>query len=328
MRRRDFLALFGAATGGWSFSAHGQESAKKRLIGFLGPSSLSLEHRQVAAFLDKLKELGHVEGETLAVEFAWAEGHDDRLAVLAEELVRLKPDVIVTTGTPGTLAAKRATSNIPIVFASSGNPITAGLVQSLSRPGGNITGMTYSGPELEGKRVQLVMDLVPNLSRIAVIRNPTNPGSVGWYEQTRGAAAALGVTLDPVTQASQASELKKAFAVIANAKPHAMMAFADRFLLAHREEIVNFAAKNRLPATYPYLDYVEAGGLMSYAPSEIDQFHRTASYVDKILRGAKPEDLPVQEPVKFEFAINLKTAKALGLTIPPTLLARADEMIE
>ena len=244
------------------------------------------------------------------------------------ELVRLKPDVIVTTGTPGTLAAKRATNTIPIVFASSGNPVTAGLVASFSRPGGNVTGFTISGPELEGKRVLLLKEAVPQLSRIAVIWNSANPAIIDFFQQTRAAGAALGFALQPIVEVIHIDDFKSAFATIASVKPDAMIVLADRFLLAHRSEIVNFAATSRLPTAYPYRAYVDAGGLISYAPSDLDQFRRTAVYVDKILKGEKPADLPVQEPTNFELVINLKTAKALGLTIPPTLLARAEEVIE
>jgi ABC-type uncharacterized transport system substrate-binding protein len=247
---------------------------------------------------------------------------------LAVELVRLKPDVIVTTGTPGTLAAKKVTSTIPIVFASSGNPVQGGLVASFSRPGGNVTGFTISGPELEGKRVQLLKEAVSGLSRVAVLWNSANPALFDFYQQTRAAAAALGLTLQPVAEVHQVEDFKDAFAAIAGAQPHAMIVMVDRFLLAHRVQIVNFAATNRLPGTYGYRAYVEAGGLMSYAPSDIDQFRRTAVTVDKILRGAKPADLPVEEPTRFELVINLKAAKALGLTIATALLARADEVIE
>jgi putative ABC transport system substrate-binding protein len=281
---------------------------------------------QIDALRQRLRELGHVEGENIAFEYRWTEGRDDRLAALAAELVRAKSDVIVTTGTPGTLAAKRATGTIPIVFASSANPVNAGLVASYARPGGNVTGFTILGPELEGKRIQLLKETVPGLSRLAVIWNPANPGIVDFLNQSRAAAAALNLTLQPVKEILGVGDFKDAFAAIAEARPHAMLVIA--FLLAHRNEIVDFAAAHRLPAMYPYRGYVDAGGLISYAPSDIEQFRRTAGAVDKILRGAKPADLPVEEPVRFELVINLKTAKALGLDIPATVLARADEVIE
>ncbi len=241
---------------------------------------------------------------SIAFEFQWAEGRDERLPRLAAELVRLKSDVIVTTGTPGTLAAKRATNTIPIVFASSGNPVDSGLVASYSRPGGNIAGFTILGPELEGKRVQILKEAVPGTSRVAVIWNSANPAIIDFYHQSRAAAAALNLTLKPIQEVRRIDDFKDAFSAIASARPDAIMVLVDRFLLAHRMEIVNFAASNRLPTMYGYREYVEAGGLMSYAPNDFDQYRRTAGYVDKILRGAKPADLPVEEPVKFELVIN------------------------
>ena len=327
MRRRDFIQIFGGVAAAWPFAARAQTGKKSR-IGFLGTSSLSLERHLVDAFRQKLRELGDVEGDKIEIEFRWADGRDSRLPGLAAELVRLKPDVIVTTGTPGTLAAKRATSTVPIVFASSGNPVAAGLVASFSRPGGNVTGFTISGPELEGKRVLLLKEVVPRLARVAVLWNSANPAILDFYQQTRAAGAALGFALEPIVEVSHIDDFKSAFATIASAKPDAMIVLADRFLLAHRSEIVDFAATNRLPAVYAYRGYVDAGGLISYAPSDLDLFRRTAVYVDKILKGEKPADLPVQEPTNFELVINLKTAKALGLTVPPTLLTRADEVIE
>lgn len=325
MRRREFIGLLGAAT--WAVCARAQTGKTSR-IGFLGPSSPSQEAHVVGAFRQKLRDLGHVEGDTFVIEFRWAEGRDSRLPSLAGELVRLRPDVIVTTGTPGSLATKRATSTIPIVFASSGNPVAAGLVPSFSRPGGNVTGFTVSGPELEGKRVQLLKEVVPQLSRVAVVWNSANPAILDFYQQTRAAGAALGFAVEPNIELSHADEFKAAFATIAKAKPDAMIVLADRFLLAHRSEIVNFAAANRLPAVYPYRAYADAGGFLSHAPNDLDQFRRTAIYVDKILKGAKPADLAVQEPINFELVINLKTAKALGIEVSSQLQQRADEVIE
>jgi putative ABC transport system substrate-binding protein len=327
IRRRDFITLLGGAAA-WPVTARAQQPGRVSRIAYLGTSAAALEGPFVDAFLQTLRGLGHVEGKTFVIDYRWAEGEDDRLPDLAVELVRLKPDVIVTTGTPGTLAAKRATDTIPIVFASSGNPINTGLVASLNRPGGNVTGFTISGPEMEGKRVQLLRDAVPGLSRLAVLWNPANPGNNDFYQLTRSAAAALALTLQPVTEVRRIEDFNAAFLTIAAAKPDAMIVIADRFLLAHRTEIVIFAAGNRLPAIYPYRAYVEAGGLMSYAPSDLDQFRRAAVYVDNILKGAKPADLPVQEPTKFEFVINLRIAKALAITVPSGLVALADEVIE
>jgi putative ABC transport system substrate-binding protein len=325
--RREFITLLGGAAAAWPLAVRAQPSKVSR-IGFLGTSSLSLERPLVDAFVQKLRELGHVEGATIAIEYRWAEGQDDRLPELAAELVRIKPDVIVTTGTPGTLAAKRATTTIPIVFASSGNPLNTGLVASLARPGGNVTGFTISGPELEGKRLQILKDAVPALSRVAVLWNSANPGNSDFYQLVRAAAAALRLTLRPVVEVRRIDDFNDAFSTIAVAKPDAMIVLADRFLLAHRTDIVNFASTSRLPTIYAYREYVDAGGLMSYAPNDLEQFRRAAVYVDNILKGAKPADLPVQEPTKFELIINLKTARSLNLEIPRDLLLVADEVIE
>jgi putative tryptophan/tyrosine transport system substrate-binding protein len=327
--RREFIALLGGAAAAWPLAARAQQTGKVRRIGYLGTSSPSLERHLVDAFRQKLGDLGHVEGENVSIEYRWAEGQDDRLPSLAAEIVRLKPDVIVTSGTPGTLAAKQASSTIPIVFASSGNPVQGGLVASYARPGGNTTGFTILGPDLEGKRLELLKETVSGVSRIAVLWNPTNPGlTAGYYQQMRAAATTLGVTVQIVAEVRQADDLRNAFSMIANERPHAMFVLADRLLLAHRISIAHFAATNRLPGIYPYREYVDVGGLMSYAPSNVDLFRRTAIYVDKILKGANPADLPVEEPTKFELVINLKSAKALGLAIPPTLLSLADEVIE
>jgi ABC-type uncharacterized transport system substrate-binding protein len=287
MRRRDFIKLIGGSAAAWPLAAQAQQSSKLAKVGYLGPSSLALEHVQVDAFKQRLHELGHVEGKEITYVFRWAEGHDEHFPALASELIGLKPDVIVTTGTPGTLAAKRATSSIPIVFASSGNPVTTGLVASYSRPGGNVTGFTILGPELEGKRVQLLKEAVPALSRLAVMWNPANPAIVDFLHQMRAAAAALNVTVKPIAEVTQASELKKAFSAIADSQPQAMLVIADRFLLAHRMDIVSFAAAQRLPTMYPYRGYVEAGGFMAYAPIDIEQFRSAA--------GARGQNSPGNE---------------------------------
>jgi putative tryptophan/tyrosine transport system substrate-binding protein len=327
MRRRDFVIFASSGLVTWPLGTRAQPGKVFR-IGYLGTSLPSLEKPFIDAFLEKLRELGYVEGETIVIDYRWAEGQDDRLPNLAAELVRTKPNVIVTTGTPGTLAAKRSTSSIPIVFASSGNPINAGLVSSLARPSGNVTGFTVSGPELEGRRLQLLKDTVSTLTRLAVLWNSANPGNIDFFQLIQAAAGALALKLGSVADVRRIDDFNEAFSTIKAARPDAMIVLADRFLLAHRTEIVNFASMNRLPTMYPYRAYVDAGGLMSYAPSDADQFRRTAEYVDKILKGAKPADLPVQEPVKFELVINLKTAKALALTIPQALLSTADEVIE
>ena len=327
MKRREFISLVGAAAA-WPLAARAQQVGKMPKIGYLGVSSPSLEPHYVEAFRQKLRELGHVEGKNIAIEYRWAEGQDDRLPNLASELVRLKPDVIVTTGTPGAVAAMQATKTIPIVMASSADPVGSGLVASLARPGGNVTGFTILGPELEGKRLELLKQAVPGLSRLAVLWNPSNPGIVSYFETVKNAGRALQISLGPVVEVRRSDELDSAFTAIASARPHALVVIADRFLLSHRKQIVEFAAVKRLPTMYPYREYVDAGELMSYAPSNIELFLGTAIYVDKILKGAKPGDLPIQEPTKFELVINLKTAKALGLDVPLHLQQLANEMIE
>jgi putative tryptophan/tyrosine transport system substrate-binding protein len=328
MRRREFITLLGGAAVAWPLAARAQQRRKLFRIGYLGISSPSLEPHYVEAFRQKLRELGHVDGESIAIEYRWAEGQDSRLPKLAGELVRLKSDVIVTTGTPGTLAAIQATKTVPIVMASSADPVASGLVSSLARPSGNVTGFTILGPELEGKRLELLLQTVPGLSRLAILWNPSNPGIVSYFETIRNAGRNLRISLDPVMEVRSADELGNAFTVIASARPQALAVIADRFLLAHRKQIVDFAAVTRLPSMYPYREYVDAGGLMSYAPSNIELFRGAATYVDKILKGAKPGELPIQEPTKFELVLNLKTAKTLGLIVPPTVIARADEVIE
>ena len=327
MRRREFITLLGGAAV-WPLAARAQQMGKVPRIGYLGSSSPSLEPHFVEAFRQKLRELGHIEGENIAIEYRWAEGQDGRLPDLAAELVRLQPNVIVTTGTPGALAAMQATKTIPIVMASSGDPVGAGLVASLARPGGHVTGFTIVGPQIEGKRLELLKEAVPELSRVAVLWNPSNPALVSYFDTIENAGRTLRISLDPVAEVRRADELENAFFAIASARPRALLVVADRFLLAHRKRIVEFAAAKRLPGMFPYREYVEAGGLMSYAPSNIELFRGAATYVDKILKGAKPGDLPVQEPTKLELIVNLKTSKAIGLTVPESFLLRADELIE
>ena len=326
--RRTFLSGTGAVLLATPLAAQAQQSSGLRRIGYLGSSSPSLEPHYVEAFRQQLRDLGYIEGQHIAIEYRWAEGRDERLPDLAAELVRLDPAVIVTTGTPGTLAAMQATKTIPIVMASSADPVRSRIVASLARPGGNVTGFTILGPELEGKRMELLKQAVPRLSRVAVLWNPANPGIAFYLEAIETAGRALHVTVGPVVEVRRAEELESAFSTVAKARPDALAVLADRSLLAHRRRIVEFATARRLPAMYPYGEYVDAGGLMSYAPSNTELFRGAATYVDKILKGANPGTLPVQEPTKFELVINLKTAKSLGLTIPQSLQLRADRVIQ
>jgi len=328
VHRRAFLGTVAGGLLAIPLVAEAQPKAGVPRIGYLGNSSPSLESDLVDAFRQGLGEFGYTEGQNITIEYRWAEGKYDRFPDLVADLVRLKVDVIVTAGTPGALAAKQATKTIPIVMAVAGDAVGAGLVASLARPGGNVTGSTTIVQELEGKRLELLREVVPRLSRVAVLWNPANPVSPIILKQTQLAAPALGLRLEPIVGVSGVRELEGAFATISRARPDALILLADRFLLAERTRIVEFAAKRRLPTMYPYREMVKAGGLMSYSPSYPDMFRRAATYVDKILKGAKPGDLPVQQPTKYELVINLKTAKALGLTIPQSLLQRADEVIQ
>ena len=307
--------------------AQGQQARVPR-VGYLGNSSASLETDLLEAFRRGLLELGYTEGQNIIIEYRWAEGRYDRFPALVSDLVRIKVDAIVTAGTPGALAAKQATKTIPIVMAVAGDAVGAGLVDSLARPGGNVTGSTTIVQELEGKRLELLKEVVPRLSRVAFLANPTNPLSPIVLKQTRLAASALRLKLEPIVNVTAIPELEAAFATISRVRPEALIMVADRFLLAERARIVGFAEKGRLPTMYPYREMVKDGGLMSYSPSYPDSFRRAATFVDKILKGAKPADLPVEQPSMFELVINLKTAKALGLTIPPSVLGRTDQLIE
>jgi len=296
-------------------------------VGYLGNSSLALEGDLVDAFRQGLRELGYIEGRNIVIEYRWADGRYDRFPELVSDLVRIKADVIVTAGTPGALAAKQATKTIPIVMMVAGDAVGTGLVASLARPGGNVTGSTTIVQELEGKRLELLKEVVPGLSRVAILANPTNPVNPIVLKQTRLAAGALHLKLEPIVDVKAIAELEQAFTTISSSRPDGLILIADRFLLAERARIVAFAEKHRLPTMYPYGEMVRDGGLMSYAPSYPDLFRRAASYVDKILKGAKPAELPVEQPNKFELVINLNAARALGLTFPATLLRRADEVI-
>ena len=311
-----------------SLAAHAQSPVRVARIGYLGSSSPSLEAQWIDAFRQRLRELSYVEGRSITLEYRWADGRDERLPGLATELVNAKVDIIVTTGTPSAFAAKRATTTIPIVMASAGDPVRSGLIASLARPGANLTGVTVLGPELEGKRLGYLKQAIPGISRVAVIWNPANPAIRFYLQAAQDVARTSQLTLEPVTEIRRVEDFESALATITRARPDALIVRADRFLLAHRRRIVDFAVTRRLPGMYAYPEYVDAGGLMSYAPDNAALFRDAASYVDKILRGAKPGDLPVQEPSKFELAINLKTARALGLTLSQSLLLQADRVVQ
>ena len=305
-----------------------QQPAKVPRIGYLSPLSPSSDSTRIEAFRQGLRDFGYVEGQNIAIEYRYAEGKFNRLPDLAAELVRFKVDVIVVASTPGILAAKNATSTIPIVMALSADPVPTGLVSSLARPGGNITGLSLLSGELSGKRLELLKEVVPNLSRVAVLWDPVNPATLLQLRETEAAAQVLGVQLQPLEVRGPNPDFERAFQDTAGGQAGALITLDDLLILIHRRKIVDFAAKKRLPAMYGFRELPDAGGLMSYTANRSHLFRRAATYVDKLLKGAKPADLPVEQPTRFEFVINMKTAKALGLTIPPSILIRADQVIQ
>jgi len=327
VNRRAFLRIVPCALLASPLAVKAQQAGKAYRIGFLGNSTAALEANLVGPFREGLRELGYVEGRNVQIEYRWAEGKYERFPELVAELVALKVDVLVTAGTPAALAVKRATTTIPLVMVAVGDPVGTGLVASLARPGGSMTGLTSIAPDLEGKRLELLREAVPKLSRVSVIWNPANPFHVTAEKEARSAAQVLQMKVHSVGVRT-AQELDPAFVAIVKERPGAFIVLADRIFLHNRGRIVDFAARHRLPAVYAYRELVEAGGLMSFGPNYADMHRRAATFVDKILKGAKPADLPVEQPTKFELLINLKTAKALGLTIPPSLLARADEVTQ
>jgi putative ABC transport system substrate-binding protein len=278
------------------------------------------------AFQQGLNELGYAKGKNIVIEYRYADGKADRLPALAKELVGLKLDVIVASTTPSVLAVKKASATIPIVFVSIADPVASGLVASLARPGGNITGLTILGPELSGKRLELLKETVPNVTRVA-LWNPANPGQVVIWKETQAAAQELRLQLQSL-EVRSSNDFDIAFEAALRERAQAPIPSPEPLINTHWKRIVEFATKNRLPAMYGGPEVVDAGGLMSYAPDYTDHYRRLATYVDKILKGAKPADLPVEQPTKFEFIINLKAAKQIGLTIPPNVLARADKVIK
>jgi putative ABC transport system substrate-binding protein len=294
-------------------------------IGFLSPGTATSSPTE--AFRQGLRELGYVDGQNFTVEYRWADGDAARLPTLAEELVRLRVDVLVTSSTPAILAAKRATSTIPIVFAASSDPVGTGLVANLAHPGANVTGLSLVTPELSGKRLQLLRETLPQLARVALLWDAGNVGMADRVKETEAAARQLGVTLH-VEGVQDLAGLERAFATLAQARPDAFLTTVEPFTVRHRQRIVDFAAQSRLPAMYEERGFVDAGGLMAYGPSLAANYRRAAAYVDKILKGARPADLPVEQPTKYELVLNLNTAKALGLTIPQSILIRADEVIK
>jgi putative ABC transport system substrate-binding protein len=327
VNRRELIALLANATAGWPLTASAQQKATP-VIGYLSSGSPDVAAPFLATFRQGLSETGYVEGQNVAIEYRWAEGHYDRLPALAADLVGRKVDVILTGGGPtGALAAKNATSTIPIVFFSGDDPVAAGLVASLSRPGGNLTGFSIITVELMPKRLELLSELVPQAGVIAVLVNPNNANTERTIRDMEEAARAKGLQLD-ILKAGTGEEIDAAFATLAQAKAGALVVGADAFFNSRREQLVALAARSAVPAIYEWREFAELGGLISYGPSLMAVNRQAGTYVGKILKGAKPADLPVQQPTTFELIINLTTAKELGLTVPPSILARADEVIE
>jgi putative tryptophan/tyrosine transport system substrate-binding protein len=323
MKRRDFIMLLGGATAAWPLAARAQQ--KLPTIGFLGTTTASAWGPWIAAFVQRLRELGWIEGRTVAIEYRWADARSERFAVIAAEFVRLKVDVIVTGGNAA-VAAKQASSAVPIVFALVDDPIGMGLIANLSRPGGNVTGLAVQATDLAGKRLALLREVVPGLRRLAIMVNVDYPSAVLEMGEIQTAAGMLGLEVAPL-EIRRAEDIAPAFEAL-KGRAEALYVIGDALVMTHRVRINTLALAARLPTSFNYREYVEAGGLMSYGANLSDLFRRAAEYVDKILRGAKPGDLPVEQPTRFNLIINLTTAKALGLDVPPTLLARADEVIE
>ena len=325
MRRREFITLVGGAAA-WPLAARAQQLAKQRTIGFLGSSTPLAMSQWVAAFVQRLRDLGWIEGRTVTIEYRWAEGRSSRAAEIAAEFVQLKVEVIVTYGTPPVLAAKQETSVIPIVFAAANDPVGAGLVASLARPDGNVTGLSVQQVDAAGKRLGLLREVVPGLRRLAIMANIGNPGAALEMGEAQAAARTLGLEVTTI-EIRRGEDIAPGFDTL-KGQAEALYVCTDPLVITNRARIQTSATGARLPTVYNSREYVETGGLMSYGPNFLDQWRRTAEIVDKILRGAKPGDIPVEQPTKFDLVLNLTTAKVLGLTIPSTLIARADEVIE
>jgi ABC-type uncharacterized transport system substrate-binding protein len=326
MNRKRFCAVLVALLLVFCASAEAQQQAKVRKIGWLDAGSTGRGSRLGELFLRRLSELGYVEGKNITIEYRSADDKLDRLPALAGELVRLNVDVLVTVTTAAAIAGKNATRTMPIVFIVVADPVAAGLIDSLARPGGNITGLTNIAAVLADKRLELLKETVPKLSRVALLWDPQNPGSAEAWKESQLPARALGLQLHSM-EVSSADKLEGAFKDATKARSAALAVTPSAVALSNRKQIVELAAKTRLPAIYYRDEFVESGGLMSYGADLDDHYRRAAIYVDKILKGAKPADLPVEQPTKFEFIVNLKAAKQIGLTIPPNVLARADRVI-
>jgi putative ABC transport system substrate-binding protein len=326
MRRRDFIKVISGASAAWPLAARAQQPAKLPTIGFLGANTASAQSVWTAAFVQRLRELGWIEGRNIAIEYRWLEGRTERATEMVAEFVRLKIDVIVTHSAAPVVAAKQATSVIPIVIASAADPVGTGLVASLARPGGNVTGLSLQVTDLAGKRLELLREVVPGLRRLAIMVNLGAPATILEMNETQAMAKTLGLEI-AAFEIRRAEDIAPAFEAL-KGRAEALYVVADPLLTSNRLRINILALGARLPTMHSFREYVEAGGLMSYGANFPDLFRRAADYVDKILRGAKPADIPVEQPTKFDLVINLTTAKALGLTIPESFLLRADEVIE
>ncbi len=308
--------------------AEAQQSGTVPRIGFLGNTTPALEANLVGPFREGLRDLGYVEGQNIVIEYRWADGKYDRFpALIAELIAQKKVDVIVTAGTPATLAVKKATASVPLVMIAVGDPVGTGIVPSLSQPGGNIIGLTSISPELDGKRLELLREIAPNVSHIAVLWNSFSPLQVVAERETRSAAQVLRMKM-LLLGARSVEEIEDAFATTVKERPSALLVLADRLFLQHRGRIMDFATKHRLPGVHAYRELVEAGGLASFGPTYAGMHRRAAYFVDRILKGVKPADLPVERPATFELVLNLKTAKALGLTIPQSVLIQPTQVIQ
>jgi putative tryptophan/tyrosine transport system substrate-binding protein len=328
LKRREFIKLLGGAAASWPLAARAQQRERMRRIGVLMNSTAddAVSQDRLAAFVQGLQELGWTVGRNLQFDYRWGAGNAERYRTFAAELVALAPDILVTLGAPAVEALQRATRTVPIVFASVTDPVGGGLVASLARPGGNTTGFTLSEYGLSGKWVELLKEIAPRVKRTAVLRDPVAVG-IGQFAAMQAVAPSLQVELSPV-DVRDAGEIERAVTVFAERPNGALIVTASAYTTIHRELIIALARRHQLPAVYPYRYYITSGGLLSYGPDPVDQFRRSAGYVDRILKGEKPADLPVQEPTKFDLVLNLKTAKELGLDVPSTLIARADDVIE